>query len=133
MQRLSQDLLQKRVIFRRFSSPRQLQKLVGLALVDNSSGKYKGKTKISKRGRKRLRHLLFEAALFLVGKNEAFKSLHQHYLTRVHNPLKKRQSLMEIACKVIRIFFVILRKGTQFNEEKMLSNIKRPEQRLIAA
>ncbi len=118
---------------RRFSSPKQLQKLAGLAIVDNSSGKHRGKTKISKRGRKRLRHLLFEAALSLVGKNKAFKSLHQHYLMRAHNPLKKMQSLMAIACKVIRIFFVILKKGTQFDEEKMLSDIKRPEQRLIAA
>ncbi len=118
---------------RRFSSPKQLQKLAGLAIVDNSSGKHKGKTKISKRGRKRLRHLLFEVALSLVGKNEAFKSLHQYYLTRKNNPLKKMQSLMAIACKVIRLFFVMLKKGIQFDEEKMLSDIKRPANELAVA
>lgn len=118
---------------RRFSNPKQLQKLAGLALVDNSSGKHKGKTKISKRGRKRLRHLLFEVALSLVGKNEAFKSLHQHYLTRQDNPLKKMQSLMAIACKVIRIFFVMLKKGIHFDETKMLSDIKRPQAVLSSA
>lgn len=36
----------------RFSSPKKLQKYAGLALVENSSGKRNGKTKISKRGRK---------------------------------------------------------------------------------
>ncbi len=118
---------------RRFSSPKQLQKLAGLAIVDNSSGKHNGKTKISKRGRKRLRHLLFEAALSLVGKNEAFKALHQYYLTRENNPLKKMQSLMAIACKVIRIFYAMLKNGTHFDEAKMLSDIKRPAEHRQAA
>ena len=51
---------------RRFESPRQLQKLAGLALKENSSGKYKGRTQISRRGRARLRAILFQAALPLV-------------------------------------------------------------------
>lgn len=32
----------------RFSTPKELPKLAGLALVENSSGKYKGETKISR-------------------------------------------------------------------------------------
>lgn len=44
----------------RFDSTKELQKLAGLGLVADSSGKQNGKTKISKRGRKRLRYLLFE-------------------------------------------------------------------------
>lgn len=39
-------------------------------------------TKISKRGRKRLRYLLFEAAISVVGKNEEFKEIHRYYITR---------------------------------------------------
>lgn len=35
---------------RRFESPRQIQKLAGLSLRENSSGKHKGQTTISKRG-----------------------------------------------------------------------------------
>lgn len=41
---------------RRFQDPRQIQKLAGFNLVENSSGKHKSKTKISRRGRRRLRH-----------------------------------------------------------------------------
>ena len=37
----------------RFKDPRQIQKMAGLSLRENSSGKHKGKTTISKRGRKR--------------------------------------------------------------------------------
>ena len=40
---------------RRFESPRQIQKLAGLSLRENSSGKHKGQTSISKRGRSKLR------------------------------------------------------------------------------
>ena len=47
----------------RFDNPRQLQKQAGLAIKENSSGKHKGETTISKRGRKRLRYLLFEVAI----------------------------------------------------------------------
>ena len=66
----------------RFSSPKELQKLAGLALVENSSGKHKGQTTISRRGRKRLRYLLFEVAMSLVGKNPEFGALHHYYTTR---------------------------------------------------
>ena len=42
----------------RFDNPKQLQKLAGQAIKENSSGKHKGETTITKRGRKRLRYLL---------------------------------------------------------------------------
>jgi len=60
----------------RFEHPRQIQKLAGLNLKENSSGKHKGKTTISKRGRKRLRAILFQGVLPLVATNKEFKELH---------------------------------------------------------
>ena len=44
---------------KRFEHSKQIQKLAGLNLKENSSGKHKGKTTISKRGRSRLRAILF--------------------------------------------------------------------------
>ena len=110
----------------RFSNPKELQKLAGLALVENSSGKHKGETTISRRGRKRLRYLLFEVAMSLVSKNREFASLHHYYTTRKVNPLKKMQSLMAVAAKVIRVFYAILTKCVDYNPAKMLGDIKRP-------
>ena len=110
----------------RFNNPKQLQKLAGLALAENSSGKHKGEAKISKRGRKRLRYLLFEVSLSLVAKNPEFRKLHHYYTTRDENPLKKMQSLMAIACKLIRVFYAILTKGVDYDAIKMLSDIKYP-------
>ena len=46
----------------RFDDVKEIQKLSGLGLVACSSGKHKGETKISHRGRKRLRYWLFQAA-----------------------------------------------------------------------
>ena len=48
---------------RRFKSAKQVQKYAGLALKENSSGKHKGLTRISKRGRKKLRTILFRATI----------------------------------------------------------------------
>lgn len=111
---------------RRFDTPKQIQKLAGYAIVECSSGKHKGESHISYRGRKRLRYVLYEAALSVVARNPEFKAIHDYYKTRKKNPLKKMQSLIAIACKLIRIFYVILTKGVDYDGTKMLNDIIRP-------
>ena len=113
---------------RRFESPRQIQKLAGLSLRENSSGKHKGQTTISKRGRSKLRAVLFNAAIPLIAKNPEFRSLHEYYTTRANNPLKKKQSVIAISCKLIRVFYAILANGVIYDPEKMISDIHRPSQ-----
>lgn len=110
----------------RFEHPKQIQKLAGLSLKENSSGKHKGKTTISKRGRRRLRALLFQGIMPVAAKNPEFRELHSHYTTREKNPLKKKQSLILLSCKLIRIFFALLTKGVAYDPQKMINDIKRP-------
>lgn len=117
---------------RRFDSPKQIQKLAGLALKESSSGKHKGQTTISKRGRKRLRAILFQAAMPLVGKNKEFSSIHHYYTTRMHNPLKKKQSIVAICCKLIRVLFAILTKNEEYSAQRLITDIKRPNTQLAA-
>ena len=64
---------------------------------------------------------------------EEFKALHTYYTTRAENPLKKMQSLIVIACKLLRIIYTILKKGTVYDPKKMLMDIRRPEKKAIAA
>lgn len=111
----------------RFDNSKQIQKLAGYELVEESSGKHKGRTRISKRGRKRLRLLLFEAAMSLVSKNEEFREIHQYYISRKENPLKKMQSIIAVTNKLIRIFFVILKTGKDYDAQKLIGDIRRPE------
>jgi len=112
---------------KRFDSPKQLQKLAGYAIVANESGKHNGESHISYRGRKRLRYVLYEAAVSLVGKNAEFREIHEYYRTRKENPLKKMQSVVAAACKVLRIFYVILTKGVRYDPKKLLGGIRMPQ------
>ena len=111
----------------RFDNPKQLQKLAGYAIVANDSGKHTGESRISYRGRKHLRYVLYEAAISVVGKNAEFREIHEYYQTRKKNPLKKMQSVVAVACKLIRIFYAILTKGVDYDESKLLGDIRRPQ------
>lgn len=108
-----------------YRHPKQITKLAGLNLKTNTSGTHKGLTKITKRGRKRLRALLFRVMMPLVAKNAAFRALHEYYTKRPVKPLKKMQSLIALCNKLIRILFGILKKGHEFSEGKMMQDIPR--------
>ncbi len=111
---------------KRFDDPKQLQKLAGYAIVRSQSGKHKGESHISYRGRKRLRYVLYEAAVSVVSHSPEFRSIHRYYTTRDRNPLKKMQSLIAVACKLIRVFYLILQTGATYKAEKMMEDIRRP-------
>jgi transposase len=116
----------------RFKSPKQIQKLAGLALRESSSGKHKGQTTISKRGRSRLRAILFQAVMPLVARNAEFAEMHKYYTMRKKNPLKKKQSLIALSCKLIRVFYAILTKGVDYDGQKLMGDIHRPAEYLAA-
>jgi len=82
--------------------------------------------KISHRERKRLRDWLLQSAMSAVSHNESFRQSHHYYTTRATNLLKKMQSLTVIACKLLRIIFMIFKKGIRFDPEKMMRDIIYP-------
>lgn len=57
------------------------------------------------------------------------QEIHEYYRSRKENPLRKMHSVVAVACKVIRIFYVILTKGVDYDAEKLMGdiNIKRPQ------
>lgn len=106
-----------------YKHPQQLVNLAGLSLRENSSGRYKGQSRISKRGRKKLRRALYMAIRPLVAHNPTFKALHQYYTKRPDKPLKKQQSLIALCCKLLRVLFVIGQKQCNFDGSKLLQGI----------
>lgn len=64
---------------------------------------------------------------------DEFKQLHEYYTTRSNNPLKKMQSLVVIACKILRVIFTILTKGTTYDPKKLLGDIVRSDQSIPQA
>ena len=75
----------------RFDNAKQLQKLAGLAIKENSLCKHKGETTITNRGRNGLGYLLLEAAMSFMAKEPEFAQIHLYYTTRRINPLNKRR------------------------------------------
>jgi transposase len=109
----------------RFSHPDQIIKLAGLNLRENSSGDHKGETTITKRGRSRLRALLFRVILPMTAKNAEFNALHKYNTTRKENPLKKKQSLIALCNKLIRVAYTLITRNVKYDPAKMLSDIHR--------
>ena len=70
--------------------------------------------------------MLYEAAVSLVSHCLEFRAIHQYYTTRDKNPLKKMQSMIAVACKLIRIFYMILQNGATYDAAKIMGDIRRP-------
>ena len=112
---------------RRFDSPKQIQKLAGLEVKENSSGKHRGKSSISKRGRKRLRKILFQVMLPMIQNNAEFGEIYQYFTTRQKNPLKGKQAIIAAGCKLIRVFYAILKHGVDYDPGKLRADMIHPE------
>jgi transposase len=117
---------------RRFAHPRQIQRLAGLNLKEYSSGKHKGKTYITKRGRARLRAFLYRSILPLVNQNPEFKAFHEYYVSRRKNPLRRKQSLIALCCKLIRILYVIGVRKEFYNPVKLREALQMAQDRNAA-
>lgn len=116
------DLLSEVGSLTQYAHPRQLIKLAGLTLRENSSGQQKGQKRISKRGRRKLRALLFRVMMPLILHNPAFKQLHEYYTTRTINPLRKKQSIVVLCGKLLKILHALCKKKTMFNEHQMMTD-----------
>ncbi len=108
----------------RYEAWRQLRKLAGYNLTENSSGQQQSKTRISKRGRPGLRCFLYQAALSLVAKNAHFKALYQHLKTQDQNRLSGKQALIAVACKLLRVLFTLARERRLYDPAKVLGEYR---------
>jgi transposase len=109
----------------RFDHPRQISKMAGYNLVEDSSGKNKSKTVISKRGRKNLRNVLYQMAMVMVAVNKEMKELYKYLKTRENNPLKKKQALVVISKKIITVIYNLAKKQTEYKAELVLGQYRK--------
>ena len=49
--------------------------------------------------------------------------MHEYYTTRQDNPLKKMQSLIVIACKILRVLYAILTTDQKYDPVRMWKDI----------
>jgi len=111
----------------RFAHPRQISKMAGYNLVEDSSGKSKSGTAISKRGRKNLRNVLYQMAMTMVAVNNEMKELYNYLKTRENNPLKKKQALVVISKKIITVIYNLVKKQTEYKAELVLGEYRKSQ------
>jgi transposase len=75
-------------------------------------GKYNGIGKISKRGNRHLRKILYSMVMCVVRYNSFFRS---YYLRRKAEGLPPKKALLATAHKLIRVIFAMLSHKTFFN------------------
>jgi len=109
----------------RFDNARQIARYAGYNLVEDSSGKNKSGTVISKRGRAQLRSLLYQMALTMVAVNPEMKALYRHLISRPVNPLKKKQALVVISKKIITMIFSLLKNQATYDPALVLGTVRR--------
>lgn len=68
---------------------------------------------------------MYESARALMNWNPAFQDVFLYYRNRTRNPLGGMQAKIAVACKEIRVFYVVLQTGREFDEEKFRRDIIR--------
>lgn len=108
----------------RFDDWKQIRKLAGLNLVEQSSGQHKGKTSISKRGRPDLRRIIY-----LIGDkgmlvNPEMMALYQYFRHRSSNQLKHHQAVLAVGLKLMRIMFHVVKYREYYDSNKSLGKYR---------
>jgi len=116
----------------RFDHPRQINKMAGYNLVEDSSGKNISGTTISKRGRKNLRNVLYQMARTMVAVNPEMKELYQYLKTRPNNPLKKKQALVVISKKIVTVIYNLVKKQTEYKAELVFGKFRKKQMKQTA-
>ena len=91
----------------RFDSPRAVVKHAGLCPRDNSSGTLSGRSRISGRGRPRLRLAAWRAVWAALPNNAVMGRRFEYLTTRAHNRLTRGQARAALAAALLRWLHVI--------------------------
>lgn len=96
-----------------FNNIGQLVSYAGLDVVEKASGKYKGKTKISKKGNARIRAVLYMPAMTATRHNTTLKA----FYNRVNQGRTiKMQGLVAVMRKLLILIYTLWKKETTYIE-----------------
>ncbi len=100
--------------FENFNSSKQLQSYAGYDIVESSSGKREGKTRISKKGNTHLRTGMYMPALSIIrSKVDPFYSLYDRLLKR--NGGIKKKALVAVQRKLLVLIYTLWKKNEAFD------------------
>src|SRR5512139_746507 len=97
---------------KQFESHKKVIAMAGLDPALYQSGKIDRKGKISKRGNRHLRRVIWQMTTKVIQFNERFK---QYYLKRIEDGLPYKKAVLATAHKLIRVMFAMLKNKTLFD------------------
>jgi len=97
--------------FNDFPSPKKIIAFAGIDPTLHQSGKFEGMSKISKRGNRHLRRVIFLMAKHVSREDTFFK---RYYLKRRMEGLSFKEAVLATAHKLIRVIFAMLSNRTYF-------------------
>ena len=100
--------------FSNFGSYKHMIAFAGLDPSINQSGQYEGISRISKRGNRHLRRIIFMITMCSVRSKNIFS---EYYLRRKQEGLPPMKALLATAHKLIRVIFSMLSNRTFFKKE----------------
>ena len=104
----------------RFQDWKQIRKLAGLNLVEQSSGTHKGKTSISKRGRPGLRRTIYILGDKGMLVSHEMMTYYQYLRHRSSNQLHHDQAVLAVGLKLMRIIFHVVKYKELYDPQKAL-------------
>lgn len=99
-----------------FESWRKLMRFAGLNLRERQSGKYRGKTKIAKKGRSGLRKILSQAVLPLVTREGLYGQYYHNKKEETKMPGTKAMTI--VMRKFLKMLFGWYRSGKAFDRDR---------------
>lgn len=96
-----------------FNNIRQLVSYAGLDVVENQSGKHKGKTTISRKGNARLRSALYLPAVSASTYNKTLKTYYQRI---IENRTIKKQGIIAVMRKLLILVYTLWKKDEEYVE-----------------
>jgi transposase len=95
----------------RFATARAVVKHAGLAPRQRQSGAYTGQTRLTGKGRPRLRAAAWRAVWGTLQTNTVYAARYRHLTTREHNKLKPTQAQTVIAAAILRHLHAVITTG----------------------
>lgn len=122
---------------RRFSHYKKFLKYCGLDLSTQQSGRFRGTTKLSKRGNYRLRYTFWMAGVSAIRMREnTFRKKYENYIkSDPTNKDLKRKAYTAVAAKMARVVYGLIKSGADYRcfYESAIPSGKIPSQRAVEA
>jgi len=103
-----------------YRNSKEVVKLAGANVAENSSGQHRGRSQLNKRGRPGLRLVIYLAAVQGVRHCPELQAFYRDLIERKTHPLRKPQALIAVGCKLMRMMWHVARYQERYDPGKVL-------------